>query len=81
MTLNILYFASLSEAIGATAENLDVPPGVTTVGDLRKALGVRHPALLSAKNLRAAVNRQMVGMEAAVADGDEIAFFPPVTGG
>ena len=81
MTLKILYFASLSEAIGATAENFDASAEVKTVGDLRKALGQHHPALLTAKNLRAAINRKMVEMDAAIADGDEVAFFPPVTGG
>jgi molybdopterin synthase sulfur carrier subunit len=36
---------------------------------------------VSSKSLRAAVNQAMVGADAAVADGDEVAFFPPVTGG
>lgn len=81
MALKILYFASLREAIGSGGESMELPPGATTVADLRAALGQRHPELLTARNLRAAVNRQMVGMEAPVADGDEVAFFPPVTGG
>ncbi|WP_126445138.1 MULTISPECIES: molybdopterin converting factor subunit 1 [Sulfuricystis] len=81
MTLKVLYFASLSEAIGLAAETIDLPPGGTTVGALRQTLGARHPALLTTKNLRAAVNRQMCGWEAPVEDGDEVAFFPPVTGG
>ena len=79
--LKVLYFANLREAIGAGAENIELPAGVATVGDLRAALGQRHEALLTAKNLRAAINQKMCGMDAAVADGDEIAFFPPVTGG
>jgi molybdopterin synthase sulfur carrier subunit len=81
MTLKILYFASLSEAIGKTAEDCEPLPGVTTVGQLRETLGKRHSALLTSKNLRAAVNRKMCDWDAAIADGDEIAFFPPVTGG
>lgn len=81
MALKILYFAGLREAIGSGMESLALPPGVTTVAGLRAALGQSHPALLAAKNLRAAVNQKMVGMDAAVADGDEVAFFPPVTGG
>ncbi len=79
--LKILYFANLREAIGNGAESFELPAGVTTVGALRAALGARHEALLTAKNLRAAVNRKMCGMDAPVADGDEVAFFPPVTGG
>lgn len=81
MTLKILYFAGLREAIGSGEESIELPSGVHTVGALRAALGERHPELLTTKNLRAAVNQQMAGAEAAVADGDEVAFFPPVTGG
>lgn len=81
MTLKILYFASLCDAVGKSAEDFDLPPGVTTVGALRKALGQRHSALLSAKNLRTAVNRKMCDWDAVITDGDEVAFFPPVTGG
>lgn len=81
MTLKILYFAGLREAIGSGAEDHELPAGVTTVGDLRETLGRLHPELLATKNLRAALNQRMVGMEAPVADGDEVAFFPPVTGG
>ncbi|MDX9994229.1 MAG: molybdopterin converting factor subunit 1 [Rhodocyclaceae bacterium] len=81
MTLKILYFAGLREAIGTGAEDVGLPEGVWTVGALRDALGRMHPELLTTKNLRAAVNQKMVGMNAPVADGDEVAFFPPVTGG
>lgn len=81
MALNILYFASLRETLGTGAERIDLPAGVATVGGLRDALGARHPALLTAKNLRAAVNQKMCGMETPITDGDEVAFFPPVTGG
>lgn len=82
--LKILYFAGLREAIGDAGETLELPAGVTTVAALREFLaqrGERHAALLTTKNLRAAVNQKMVDMYADVADGDEVAFFPPVTGG
>jgi molybdopterin synthase sulfur carrier subunit len=79
--LKILYFANLRESIGCGAESIELPGGVMTVGELRAALGQCHEALLTAKNLRAAVNQKMCGMDAPVADGDEVAFFPPVTGG
>ncbi len=81
MKLKILYFASLCDSVGKTFEDFDSPLRVTTVGGLRDALGQRHSALLTAKNLRAAVNRKMCDWDAVIADGDEVAFFPPVTGG
>ncbi|MEW6514539.1 MAG: molybdopterin converting factor subunit 1 [Pseudomonadota bacterium] len=79
--LKVLYFANLREAIGFGAESIELPAGVATVGELHAALGTRHAALLTAKNLRAAVNQKMCGLDAPIADGDEVAFFPPVTGG
>lgn len=82
--LKILYFAGLREALGTGAESIDLPVGVNTAGALRDhlaRLGEQHAALLSTKNLRVAVNQKMLGLDAAITDGDEIAFFPPVTGG
>jgi molybdopterin synthase sulfur carrier subunit len=84
MALKILYFAGLRETIGTGVESIDLPAGVATLAQLRDCLaarGERHAVLLTAKNLRAAVNQKMAGMDGAIADGDEIAFFPPVTGG
>jgi molybdopterin synthase sulfur carrier subunit len=81
MSIRVLYFASVSEAIGLTAETIDLPAHVTTLGALRQHLGARHPALLTTKNLRAAVNRRMCDWDATLDDGAEVAFFPPVTGG
>lgn len=81
MTLKILYFAGLREAIGSGAENIELPADIRTVGALRELLGRTHPELMNTRNLRAAVNQRMAGMEAPVVDGDEVAFFPPVTGG
>lgn len=81
MTVRILYFANLRESIGCGSEEIELPAEVATVGKLHEFLGQRHAALLTARNLRCAVNQKMCGMGAPVADGDEIAFFPPVTGG
>lgn len=81
MHINVLYFASLREAIGCSNESLDLPEGAKTLADVREVLGQRHPALLSAKNLRAAINQKMAQGDSPVAEGDEVAFFPPVTGG
>lgn len=82
MSIRILYFAGLKEALGTGGETLELPAGVTTAGGLRDWLaGHGRGALAGAKNLRCAVNQDMAGPDATVGDGDEIAFFPPVTGG
>lgn len=84
MTVHILYFASLREALGTAGEQVDLPDNVKTVDDLRAFLVARDPAwdaLATTKNLRAAVNQTMVDMAATIRQGDEVAFFPPVTGG
>lgn len=84
MSVTIYFFAGLREALGVSNETLALPSGVATVGALRDYLAARGDAWLAlstTKNLRAAVNQQLVGPDAAVAAGDEVAFFPPVTGG
>lgn len=84
MKLKVLYFASLREALGSSAEEIELPAGVGTTGALRDHIAARGEpwaALGRAKNLRCAVNQAMVGFEATLSEGDEIAFFPPVTGG
>ncbi|MBX3684729.1 MAG: molybdopterin converting factor subunit 1 [Rhodocyclaceae bacterium] len=84
MKLKVLYFASLREALGSAEELVEVPPGIASVAALRGFLAARGagvPALAAGRNVRAAVNQQMVAGDAAIAEGDEIAFFPPVTGG
>lgn len=81
--LNVKYFASLRDIVSSDGEQLEAN-GVGTVGELRDLLaergGVWAEQLLDGRNL-AAVNQQMASAETPVADGDEVAFFPPVTGG
>jgi molybdopterin synthase sulfur carrier subunit len=82
VSVKILYFAGLKEALGMASEAVDLPAGVATVGALRDWLVAQgREKLASAKNLRCAVNQDMAGLDAPVREGDEIAFFPPVTGG
>ncbi len=84
MTIRVLYFAGLRESLDCAEESLALPDTVCSVEALRAHLAGRGglwPALARAKNLRVAVNQQMVAPEALVGDGDEVAFFPPVTGG
>jgi len=82
--IKLLYFASLREALGTSGEEIALPAGVVDVAALRTHLAARGDVwreLIRSQSLRAAVNQRMVGPEAAIADGDEVAFFPPVTGG
>lgn len=83
-TVKILYFASLREAVGCAGETVDLPEGVGTVSALRDYLAARGApwqALGTHRNLRYAVNQRVAGPEARLGAGDEVAFFPPVTGG
>jgi len=83
--VTVLFFASLREQLGQPREQLELPPGVATVGALREHLCARGGAwanvFAQGKLVRAAVNQDMVQSAAAIKAGDEIAFFPPVTGG
>jgi molybdopterin synthase sulfur carrier subunit len=84
MNVRVLYFASLRDAVGCAEESLPLPAGVATVGELRTFLSERGQtwqALSAGRNVRAARNQKMVGANDPVTPGDEIAFFPPVTGG
>jgi molybdopterin synthase sulfur carrier subunit len=82
VSVKVLYFAGLKEALGMAGESVELPAGVATVGALRDWLVAQgREKLASAKNLRCAVNQDMAGLDAPVREGDEIAFFPPVTGG
>ena len=85
MKVKLLFFASLREQLGSAGEALELPDGVNTVGALRAHLCLRGSAwqatLAEGRLVRAAVNQEMVGHAAKISAGDEIAFFPPVTGG
>jgi len=83
--VEVLYFASLREALGCARETLELPGGVATAGALRDHLRARGgawaDALADTRTLRVAVDQAMAAPDTPVRDGAEIAFFPPVTGG
>jgi molybdopterin synthase sulfur carrier subunit len=82
--VKVRYFASLREALGVSVEEIELPPRVATAGALRDHIAARGEPwtqLARTRNLRCAVNQAMVGFDGRVEAGDEIAFFPPVTGG
>ena len=83
--MNLLYFAWVRSHIGHGEEQLTPPPDVTTVEALRVWLCAQSPghaqALGTPERLRVAVNQAYVGWTHPITPQDEIAFFPPVTGG
>jgi MoaE-MoaD fusion protein len=82
MKIRVLLFATLKDLIGQNKVSLTLPDGGATVGDVRQALAVLYPQLeANLKAAIAAVNQEYAFPGDAVADGDEVAFFPPVSGG
>ena len=83
MKVTLRYFASLREALGP-GETVEMAAG-STLGQLRDALlarGGRHAEVLArGRAVRSALNQTMADESAALSDGAEVAFFPPVTGG
>jgi molybdopterin synthase sulfur carrier subunit len=83
--VKVLFFAALREQLGRPGEEIELPAGVATVGALREHLRGRGGewATVFAPNraVRAAVNQDMTQSGATIKAGDEVAFFPPVTGG
>ena len=83
MRLTVKYFASLREALGTGQESVET--SVATVEALREELWARGGAyassLAAGRVVRVALNQVMVDPQAALVDGAEVAFFPPVTGG
>ncbi len=82
--LQILYFAGLREALGSSGETLPLPAVATVAGlvdALRARGGVWAEALAEGRRWRVAVNQTMAALDAPLKAGDEVAIFPPVTGG
>lgn len=76
MSITIKYFASVRESVGRGEDRLAAADPISVAEVWRRAAARPVPP-----RLLAAVNQQHAGFEAMVNDGDEVAFFPPVTGG
>lgn len=85
MNIHLLYFARLREVFGIGQERLELPAATATLADLLDTLrargGVWAEELASGRAYRVAVNQDIVGIEATLSENDEVALFPPVTGG
>ena len=85
MRVKLLFFAGLREQLGTSGEEIELPAGVATLAGIRehlKARGGNYERVFAGKALvRMAVNQEMAQPAAPVRAGDEVAFFPPVTGG
>jgi molybdopterin synthase sulfur carrier subunit len=83
--IKLLYFARLREAFGKSSEDLTLPAGAATLEDVRALLFARGGAwaqeLAAGRAFRAAVNQEVATAATVIKAGDEVAFFPPVTGG
>jgi molybdopterin synthase sulfur carrier subunit len=83
--MKLVYFAWLRSRIGLAEEHVEPPASVLTVGDLLDWLAARGPgyaqALANRRIIRVAVNQDYAAIDRALAPGDEVALFPPVTGG
>lgn len=81
MRVKVLYFARLRELVGTREQSLDIPAG-TTIADLKKRLQAQHGALVLALDVAlSSINREFASPEETLNEGDEVAFFPPVSGG
>ena len=84
-TSRLVYLARLREAFGAPGETVELPTEVSTAGALAAWLARRGDAfateLAPGRAFRVAVNHDVARSDTPVTPGDEVAFFPPVTGG
>jgi molybdopterin synthase sulfur carrier subunit len=83
--MTLLYFAWVRQKLGTNEETIALPDSVRSVNDLAAWLQTRGDSFAEVfsdtRRLRAAVNQEHVGWDASVSSDDEVAFFPPVTGG
>ena len=84
MTITVKFFSLIREAVETEQLTLELSDGLRTVEALKNELGLRGEVwseALSHPNLIQAVNQRVVFQEEGIKDGDEVAFFPPMTGG
>ena len=82
MTIRVLYFAAVRDLVGRDEEDLFLPDGIATIGDLAVFLAKHRPALAGRLgSVRFARNETFATNDEALAEGDVVAIIPPVAGG
>ncbi len=82
--IKVLYFAKVREELGRASEEIEFSPETNNIIDLLQLLICRNElkdSVLQSKNLLVALNQEVTDTSAILRDGDEVAFYPPVTGG
>ena len=80
--LTILYFARVAETMGRDRDEVEVPVGIATLGDLADWIDARGEGSLGPRDkLRGAIDQDMASLDTPLGTAKEVAFFPPVTGG
>ncbi len=83
--IRILYFASLRDRLQQDTEQMDLPPEISDMSGLmqhlRQRSGVWAEIFAEDQPVLCALNQEMAKLDTLISDGDEIGFFPPVTGG
>ncbi|AMK77152.1 MULTISPECIES: MoaD/ThiS family protein [Methylomonas] len=77
MSIKVLYFASLKDRVGRSCDELTIEAPLTVLEVWQRV----NPNMDMPDTILAAINMEYVSLEAEVSDGDDVAFFPPVTGG
>lgn len=82
--ITVLFFARVRDQVGCNELEVQLPEAISDIGaftDFIMSQGEAFAAALSDPNVLVAVNQEMASSQTTVEDGDEIAYFPPVTGG
>ena len=83
MMIEVLYFASVKERMGIAGESVVIEKDITgeDLVNLLSDKGEPWLSVLSDNRLLIAINQEMASLDDGISEGDEVAFFPPVTGG
>lgn len=80
MSVKIFFFGRLAESVGIRQTEISIEGSDTAIASIQRQLINEHPSL-DDPSIRVALNQTLVNGDSKVSDGDELAFFPPVSGG